>query len=321
MAARVLVTGSSGFVGGALGRWLREHQGSHVTGLSRTPPREGACDVHVAHDLSLGPPDLGAFDAIVHCAALAAPWAKPAAYESSNIAGLRHMLAYATRVAVTRFIFISSSAVHYVFGDQIGLTEESPLPKAINLYAASKQRGEAMVRASGLGWTIVRPRAVFGPGDTVVFPHILDAAKRGALPRLVRRDGVTPRADLLYIDNLCWFLARILERNAQGVFNLTNGIPVEIPDMLDNLFDRLALARPTRRVSVSAALFAAGTMEFASRTFLDWREPAATRFGVASLAFSKTFNITRARTVLGAPPVPLAEGMERFVAWQKPRLA
>ncbi|MGE0045363.1 MAG: NAD-dependent epimerase/dehydratase family protein, partial [Hyphomonadaceae bacterium] len=98
MAARILVTGSSGFVGGALGRWLREHEGAHVTGLSRTPPREGACDERVAHDLALGAPFLPAYDAIVHCAALAAPWAKPAAYERANIDGLRHMLANARRV-------------------------------------------------------------------------------------------------------------------------------------------------------------------------------------------------------------------------------
>ncbi len=320
---RILVTGASGFVGGALGRALRASGRYHVTGLSRSPPRDGACDDFVAHDLATPlPADTPRFDVIVHAAALAAPWGTPAAYERANIDATANMLAFAARTQPRRFVFISSSAVHYAYADQTGLTEESAWPaRPVNLYAATKRRGEALVRASGVNWTIVRPRAVFGPGDTVVFPHILKAARSGALPRLVRPDGAAPRADLLYIDNLVWYLERIVERDAAGVFCLTNGEPIEIPAMLDNVLDALALSPRRPRVPVSVAMSAAGAMEFAARTFQNWHEPRVTRFGVASLAYSKTFDIARARRELGDPPVPLADGMAAFLAWQIPLLA
>ncbi len=319
---RILVTGASGFVGGALGRVLRASGRYHVTGLSRTPPRESACDDFIPHDLAAPlPAGEQPFDVIVHAAALAAPWGTPAAYERANIAATANMIAFAQRTKPRRFVFVSSSAVHYAYADQTGLTEESPWPaRPVNLYAATKRRGEAMVRESGLNWTIARPRAVFGPGDTVVFPHILKAARAGALPRLVRPDGEAPRADLLYIDNLVWYLARIVERDAGGVFCLTNGEPIEIPAMLDHVLAALALTPKRPRIPVSVAMNAAGAMEFAARTFQNWREPRVTRFGVASLAFSKTFDVARARRELGDPPVPLADGMAAFLAWQKPLL-
>jgi nucleoside-diphosphate-sugar epimerase len=320
---RVLVTGSSGFVGGALGRRLRSAGSAEVTGLSRNPPRPEACDRFIAHDLAAGPPpdDVGPIDVVVHCAALALPWAAPTAYVRANIDGLRHMLEFSARAEVRRFVFISSSSVHYAFADQYGLTEETPWPEQpINLYAASKRRGEAMVRASGLPWTIVRPRAVFGPGDTVVFPRILRAASEGVLPRLTRADKVTPRANLLYIENLCWFLQRVLELDAGGVFNLADEEEIPTPALLDEVLARLGLPPPQRSLPVGAALAAAGAFEAMSRMFGGWREPAVTRFGVASLAYSKTFDLSRAHAVLGRPPVALRDGLDDFIAWQKSRL-
>jgi nucleoside-diphosphate-sugar epimerase len=326
MAKRVLVTGTSGFIGGALGRHLRERMRAHVTGMSRTPPREEACDAFVQHDLAEPlANDMGAFDAIVHCAALASPWAPPAAYERNNIRTLETMLAYAAHTRPRRFVFVSSSSVHYAYRDQEAINEETPWPEpAVNLYAASKRKGEALVRKAcaqaGLAWTIVRPRAVFGPGDTVVFPRILEAAKRGALPRLVRSDGRSARTCMIYIENLCFYVTRILETDADGVFLLTNNEPVETQTMLDEVFARLGLPSPTRRMPVALAMGAAGALELVSRFAQNWREPPATRFGVASLAFTKTFDVSRALALLGAPPISLRAGLDAFVAWQKPRL-
>jgi hypothetical protein len=46
-------------------------------------------------------------------------------------------------------------------------------------------------------------------------------------------------------------------------------------------------------------------------------EPPLTRFGVSVFAYSKTFRVTKALRDLGAPSVSLAEGVNRFVAWQR----
>lgn len=317
MRGRVLITGISGFVGSALGRWLRR-AGWSVTGVSRSRPAEGCCDTFVSQDLAAGPPVLQeTFDAVVHCAALAAPWAAPRDYRAANIVALRHMLNFGTRHRPERFVFISSSAVHYAFADQLGLTETTPWPATpVNAYAATKRVGEAMVEESGLPWAILRPRAVFGPGDTVVFPRILHAARRGMLPQLVRGDGVRPTIDLLFIDNLCWWIEQVLEQNASGTYLLANGEPIEASTLLADILGKLGLPAPTRRLSVETAMQIAGVMELASKSLFSWREPPVTRFGVSSLAFSKTVDITKASRDFGPPPVSLAQGLDRFVAWQ-----
>lgn len=170
--------------------------------------------------------------------------------------------------------------------------------------------------ASPLNFTIVRPRAVYGPGDTVVFPRILHAARKGVLPRLRRRDGKVPSISLLYIDNLCWFLEQILEGGHLGTFNLADGQSVETPALLTTVLSRLGLAEPRLELGVGAAMALAGAFELRSRWLQNWREPPVTKFGVASLAYSKTIDTRKAEQILGAPPVRLEDGIDAFLDWQ-----
>ena len=310
---RVLITGASGFVGGELGRHLRG-RGWRVTGLSRREPRPGACDAFAACDLnrpvgSLGEP----FDAVIHAAALSAPFGPPAAFERANVLGTRHALAL--RPPGARFALISSTSVFYRDGDQTGLTEAAPWGEpAINAYAESKRRAEALVRAAPGPWVILRPRAVFGVGDTVLFPRIARAARLRLLPRFRRPDGVRPVADLVSIDNLTRLIALALEREVDGDLNLTDGAPVDVEAFVTDALHRVGLPGPSFAVSVPAAMRAAGAMEAVARR-VGWPEPPLTRFGVSVFAHSKTFDVSKAHAALGPPPVPTAEAMDRFVAW------
>jgi len=318
-ARRVLITGVSGFVGGALGVHLRSIGGYHVTGISRGPARAGAVDTYKAHDLTRPlPADLGRFDAIVHAAALSAPWGSPAAFLAQNVDATRNMLDFARASGVQKFVFISSSSVYYRHGDQLGITEETPFPATpINQYAATKVAAEKLVNESGLPAVILRPRAVFGPGDTVLFPRILRAARKGVLPRMKRSDRSTPVGDLIYIENLSHYIERALAMPCEGSFNLTNNQPVDLFAFLQDIIDRLGLRPAVHAVPVGLAFALAGLMEFGSRTFGGYREPPITRFGVEVMAYSKTFDVSRAIAAFGAPPVSLAEGVDRFVAWQR----
>ncbi|NEL81701.1 MAG: NAD(P)-dependent oxidoreductase, partial [Xanthomonas perforans] len=75
---------------------------------------------------------------------------------------------------------------------------------------------------------VLRPRAVFGPGDTVLFPRVIAAARKGALPRFV---GQTQPVigDLIYIDTLCDYLYRAATApQLQPAYNLTNAQPVDL---------------------------------------------------------------------------------------------
>lgn len=316
---RVLITGVSGFVGGALGCHLKTEHGLHVMGLSRRPPRENATDNFLAADLAAGIPAVrGPLDAIVHCAALTSPWAPPMAFRQSNVVATRNVIELAHRLEVPYLVLISSSSVFYRPGDQLGITETTPLPaEPVNAYAATKREAERLVRASGLAAAIIRPRAVFGAGDTVLFPRILRAARFGVLPRFTRPDGGRAIGDVVSIDNLVRFIAAALERRVTGEINVTDGRPVDIYEFLGGVLEKLGLRPPRLMMPAARAMRIAGVMETISRTLLGWREPPLTRFGVAVLSQSKTFDISRARALLGDPAIPTAEAIDRFVAWQK----
>ncbi|HET9427770.1 MAG TPA: NAD-dependent epimerase/dehydratase family protein [Allosphingosinicella sp.] len=163
------VTGGTGFVGSHLIRVARE-QGYKVRALTRgwRPPETGIEWVEGALDRkeSLFKLCSGA-DAVVHVAGLInAP--DRAGFEAVNVAGTAAMIDAARRTGVKRFIHISSLAARE--------------PK-LSDYGWSKARSEKIVAASGLEWTIVRPPAVYGPGDRETF-ELFKMARRGfvALP-------------------------------------------------------------------------------------------------------------------------------------------
>jgi nucleoside-diphosphate-sugar epimerase len=148
---RLAVTGGTGFVGPHL-LDVALAAGHLVNALNRRdqPPRDGlewvAGDLASREALEQLVRDA---DAIIHVAgAINAPNA--AGFEQGNVAGTLAMLAAATAGGIRRFVHVSSLAARE--------------PK-LSLYGASKARAEALVMSSGLDWAMVRPPAVYGPGD------------------------------------------------------------------------------------------------------------------------------------------------------------
>jgi nucleoside-diphosphate-sugar epimerase len=95
------------------------------------------------------------------------------------------MLAAATAGGVHRFVHVSSLAARE--------------PK-LSLYGASKARAEQLVQRSGLDWAIVRPPAVYGPGDKETL-ELFRMAKLGML--LMPPSG---RLSLIHVDDLAELL-------------------------------------------------------------------------------------------------------------------
>lgn len=319
MTAWVAITGTSGFVGGALATEMRRC-GWRVLGLSRRPARV-AVDRDVRHDLSLPvPADVPPVDVVVHAAALAAPWAAPDTFRRHIVETTRNALAYARRAGAGHFVLISSTAVLYREGDQFDLAETSPWPKRpINGYAAAKREAEALVAVEWPGATILRPRAVYGPGDTVLFPRILAAARKGLLPRIRRADGASPVADLVFVGNLVHAIRVAAETRLAGVLHATDGAPVETAALLADVLARLGIPAPRLTLSATTAMRIAGAAEWLSRTALNWREPPITRFGVSAMVHSKTFDPARMRAAIGPLPFTTREGVAAFVVHERAR--
>jgi nucleoside-diphosphate-sugar epimerase len=208
--ARIVITGASGFVGGAAAQAARA--GGHtVIALGRRPERELGTDrVGVTyHALDLGAPEaaealapiLEGADAVIHAAAAMA--GDDAAHERETLAPMRSLLsAIGTMHAPPRFVLVSSFSVYGFAALPEGtlLTELTPLepePHKRDAYTRAKLAQEAMVveaaRANGLDLWLVRPGAIYGPGR-------LDTARLG-IPLRGRRlspggDPVIPAVDV-----------------------------------------------------------------------------------------------------------------------------
>lgn len=147
----IAVTGGTGFVGSRF-LDLAVGAGHEVRALTRRPqqPRpkvewiEGSLgDCDSLRELVTG------CSAIVHIAGVLNA-RDPQLFERGNVEGTLKMLAAATAAGVTRFVHVSSLAARE--------------PK-LSRYGGSKARAEELVEGSGLDWVIIRPPAVYGPGD------------------------------------------------------------------------------------------------------------------------------------------------------------
>jgi nucleoside-diphosphate-sugar epimerase len=148
---RLAITGATGFVGSHLVDAALT-AGHEVAALTRRdqPPREGVIWIPGdLHDTRALEGLVSGTDAVIHVAGVISGH-NATAFEKGNVEGSLAMLAAATAGGVRRFVHVSSLAAR---------------EPGLSLYGASKARSEELVHGSGLDWAIVRPPAVYGPGD------------------------------------------------------------------------------------------------------------------------------------------------------------
>jgi nucleoside-diphosphate-sugar epimerase/glyoxylase-like metal-dependent hydrolase (beta-lactamase superfamily II) len=317
----VLVTGATGFLGGHLARDLAA-DGFDVRGLGRNTIRGVQLE---ADGISFFPVDLSSreafrracrgVDVVVHAAALSTAWAAPSEYRRVNVDGTAAVLQAAQVAGVRRIVHISTPAVLSRFADQFDLTEEAPIPEAhTSDYGGSKAAAERLVSAvSEVETVIVRPKAIYGPGDTALLPRLLDAASRGRL-RIVG-DGNTV-THLTHVSDVVRALRLMIEsEHVSKIYHVAGPEPVRLWDMVTELLPRLGLAPAVGRVSVERAMRAARMIEAVWRTLRLRGEPPLTRYKVSTVAYSQTLDASRARDELGfVARVSAAEGLEEVVA-------
>ena len=191
------MTGATGFVGGATLRHAID-AGWHVRALTRRPQpeREGVTWIAGALDKPDSLTEMAAgSDAVMHIAGVVNVPTR-AAFEAGNAIATSHVIDAAHGASVSRFIHVSSLAAR-----EPGLSN----------YGWSKERAEVIVQGSSLDWTIVRPPAVFGPGDTEML-DLFRMARRGIalLPP-------TGRMSAIYVDDLARLLVALAADRNTGI--------------------------------------------------------------------------------------------------------
>ncbi len=164
----------------------------------------------------------------------------------------------------------------------------------------------------------IRPRALFGPGDTTIIPRLIEANRRRFIP-LMNEGKVW--VDLTYVENAvdALLLCETAPESCLGrKYHITNGEPVLLIDVLRRLFEKLGLPLRIKPVSYRTAFYAAWAMEGIARCLPWMKEPPFTRYTVSVLGKSQTLNIDRARRELGySPRISVSEGVDRYVEWYR----
>jgi nucleoside-diphosphate-sugar epimerase/glyoxylase-like metal-dependent hydrolase (beta-lactamase superfamily II) len=316
---RVLVTGATGFLGSHVARALAE-AGASVTAVGRNPYATSRI-VHplirfVRVDLAKSPSLselVQSHDLVIHCAAMSKPWGKRSEFMAANVEGTR-CVARACSEVKRRLLHVSSTSIFFDFADREGIRDDDPLPdRPCCHYAESKRSAEAVVKEyvdRGLDAIVVRARAIFGPGDAAIFPRILHAARIGRLRQI--GNGAN-RIDLTYVDNMVLAIVLAAVRGKAGmVATLTNREAVLLWPAIREALAAAGMSAGLRRIPYGVAYAAAFAMEKLHLLLRRPGEPAITRYGVAILSKTQTFDTHAASEAIGYRPiVSVSEGLRR----------
>ncbi len=203
----------------------------------------------------------------------------------------------------------------------VNVKETDELPEPVSNYAATKILAEEEIDkafANGLATISIRPRALFGPGDTVIFPRLIPRLRSGRLPILGDGENIV---DLTYIENVVDALLLCAESPANTLgkkYNISNGEPVKIWRLVERICIELNLQPPKRKISYRTAFAVASVLEFLYTIIPTHPEPPLTRVSVSMMANSTTLDISAARQELGyKPKVSVDEGFDLFMKWWK----
>lgn len=314
---RIAVTGVTGFVGGAVARALAA-EGHEVLGLGRAETPGSWSGEYARWDLTsatAAPSQLRAGEAVVHAAAHVSPWGGDAPFVAATVRGTARVIDAIAPDA--RLVVIGSASVYDPRLAQVHARErDGPVPpgRYLNAYGRAKAAQEGVVRARRPDAVILRPRAVWGPGDRTLLPRVMARARGGVLP--LPGGGHRP-ASMTYVDSLVEAVtSAVARRDVAGPVNVADATPVVPAALLEELFDRLY--RPVRIVAIPSPLAdaAAAVVELGWRVAPRRVEPPLTRYAVAALARPLILDLTRLHEELGArPDAAIDVGLARTAAW------
>ena len=313
----VLVTGATGFLGSHLCRALTA-AGADVVATGRNPALLAKLGLRsIPLDLShpVRPADIdriGPLEAVVHCAGLSSPWGRPEAFAAANVAATRHLADLAAVTGVKRCVMISTASVYFRFADQDDLPETHSLPPPVNDYARTKRQAEqVMLQRPDIGPVILRPRGIYGAGDTALLPRLLRVARHRPLPRFSSA-GAT---DITHVDDVVAAILAALDAGPAitgEVINVTGGLGLSLPDIITAACDLTGVTLRWRQLPFPPALAAVRMLEAAAKRLPGQPEPPVTAYALGILRYRQTLDIGKAARLLGwSPQVSFADGLQR----------
>jgi len=304
---RVLLTGSTGFLGRGLVKKLRQSAPVDLTLAVRSRSVEFGLPTHIVGELSVDTDwqqAIAGQQVVIHAAArahiikdeVADPLAE---YCRVNVEGTLHLASQAAAAGVKRFIFISSIGVNGNINTHPFTVDDQPNPG--EPYAQSKWEAEQGLRKiqqeTGMELVIIRPPLVYGPSAPGNFGSLVRWIEKGIPLPL---GAIHNRRSLVGIDNLVDLIIRCINHPAAAnqVLLAGDGEDLSTTELLRAVGK--AIGRPARLIPVPAAVLQCGA------TLLGKQAMAQRLLGSLQVDISKTCELLD-----WTPPYTVEEGLKR----------
>jgi nucleoside-diphosphate-sugar epimerase len=304
------VTGGSGFIGGALverlvaeGRPVRalarsEESAARVEALGAEPVRGELGD---RESLAAG---AAGCETAFHLAAHLGEWGRWEDFERGNVEGTRNALAACEEAGVPRFVHCGTEAALMAGEPLVHVDETAPLrPDSPAPYPATKARAELAVREAnrdGFETVAMRPRFVWGRGDTTLLPEMVRTVEAGQFAWVGGGRNVT---DTAHVDNVVEGLLLCAAKGRPGeAYFITDGEPVVFREFVTELLRTQGVEAPDRSLPAWSAAPLARVCELLWKLPLPG-EPPMSRFRSWLLTQECTIEIGKAREELGYRPL------------------
>lgn len=297
---RVLVTGGSGFIGGRLISELRR-RGVEVVALARSEASSAkvaalgatAAKGELDDEASIRAA-AGGCDTVFHAAAHTDQFDPLEVHLRITVQGTKNVLAASRAAGVKRFVHVGTEAVLADGRPIVRATEERPRAAVpMGAYPLAKGLAEEAVlgaNAPEFETVVIRPRFVWGKGDTSLLPEFVAAVKSGGFAWISQGRYLTSTT---HVANVVEALILGAEKATPGeCYFVTDGAPVEFRDFVTRLLATQGLDAGTRSIPRWLARLTVGATQWMKR-------PPLTRTAFSLMAHEVTVDDAKARRELG----------------------
>ena len=321
MMKKVLVTGATGFLGKYVVEELVEH-GYQVRAFGRNSKvgrsLENSSVSFFQGDLTKADDVLEAckgMDLVVHAGALSTVWGPWEDFYQANVLGTKYVLEACRQTGIQRLVYVSSPSIYAAPKDQLAIKEsDAPEENNLNNYIRSKLASEQLFKDyADVPSIILRPRGLFGIGDTSILPRVINLSQKLGIPLI--GDG-RQLMDMTCVENVAMAIRLALEapEAKSEVYNITNGESRAFRDLLEESLKGLGYPIKYRKIPASLLSGIASSLEFIYKTLNLKGEPPLTRYTYYLLRYSQTLDISKAERELGYhPKISISEGIEQYV--------